>query len=404
MQALQVKAKKHSNVQEVHNVKRNILLYTLTKLDITAMVIPVIVKVWTEAGLNFNQMLLLQGIFALSVLVFEVPSGTVSDTMNRKVVLVLGHTIRWLAVTVYAFGNSFATFACAEILFGMGLATISGTDSSLLYDSMFSANKEGEYKKVVGRAASLSFLTSMIALPISGLISLYNIRLPLIIISISFGIFTISSVFFRESERQKADGLKQATGEAVRTLFRTPILFALLIASFSYSVAQRIVFWAYQPRLFDIGINTFEIGVIFAGMNLVAAIGSVILNKLDEKNEKTIIFVFLIIETFNAVMIWYCKSLFILFSMFLVQLVRGARTPITNNILQSNATSSQRATLVSLYSSIGNLLYFIVSIIYTIVNLDYENTLLSVVLFSLLLTMLYITTIQIQKKQQIIVE
>ena len=41
-------------------VRRNTLLFILSRLDFTAMIVPVIVKIWGQAGLSFSEMLFLQ--------------------------------------------------------------------------------------------------------------------------------------------------------------------------------------------------------------------------------------------------------------------------------------------------------------------------------------------------------
>ena len=115
-------------------IRKNKWLFILTKLDLTSMVVPVIVKIWESANLNFSNMLLLQGIFALSVVIFEIPSGAISDAFKRKYVLAAGYLFLAVGSLTYSLGNTFTMFAISEALFGVGLATISGSDTSLVYD------------------------------------------------------------------------------------------------------------------------------------------------------------------------------------------------------------------------------------------------------------------------------
>ncbi|MCK4844740.1 MAG: MFS transporter [Candidatus Heimdallarchaeota archaeon] len=370
-------------------VRRNTLLFILSRLDFTAMIVPVIVKIWGQAGLSFSEMLFLQGIFALVIVLSEIPSGAISDTFKRKYVLITGYMLISIAVLIYYFGNSFTIFAIAEGIFGIGAATVSGSDSGLLYDSLVNAKEEKKYKKIFGRASTFSFITATLSLIVSGFIATYSLRLPLLIIAVSFCFRALLCALMIEPKRTKAKSVKKATISSLKLLFRSKILIAVLLAVLSNSVAQRVVFWAYQPKLFDNGITPFQIGLIFASMNLVAALGSTVFPKISEKHEDTLLLGFLILETLNIFIIWHFDSLIIITAMMAVQLSRGGRMPIISAIIQRKASSDSRATLVSLYSSIGSLVYFPISLIFTLYNVSLDNSLMIMLPFSIILTVLF---------------
>lgn len=71
--------------------------------------------------------------------------------------------------------------------------------------------------------------------------------------------------------------------------------------------------------------------------------------------------------------------------MFAVQLARGGRAPIVSTMIQRKATSNLRATIVSIYSSIGNLLYFIVSLVFTLFNTTLSVSLISMLILSIVI-------------------
>ncbi len=54
-------------------------------------------------------------------------------------------------------------------------------------------------------------------------------------------------------------------------------------------------------------------------------------------------------------------------------------------MIQRKATSSFRATIVSIYSSIGNLLYFIVSLVFTLFSASLSVSLISMLIFSIVI-------------------
>ncbi|MHA1397715.1 MAG: MFS transporter [Candidatus Heimdallarchaeaceae archaeon] len=374
-----------SDKSNVSEISRNKWLFILTKLDLTAMVLPVIVKIWENAGLNFNKMLLLQGLFSISLVLFEIPSGSISDTFKRKYVLAAGYTFLAGACLSYSLGYTFSAFIISEILFGMGVATISGSDTSLVYDTLVKYEKEGEFKKILGRASTLSFIAALVSILLSGVIGLYSLRWPLYLLTGTFVVKIFLSMGMVEVERTKAQNARKATKDAFSTLLHSTTLVAVLLAFISYSVAQRVAFWAYQPKLFTHNFSPFYIGLVFAGMNLIAAISSSVLSKMKEKHEDLLLVIFLILELVNIFVLWITSSLLILITIMFVQIARGGRSPVIGTMIQRKAKSELRATLLSIYSAIGNMLYFITSIIFTLLDLSMKETLLVMLMFSIVI-------------------
>ncbi|MHA1303863.1 MAG: MFS transporter [Candidatus Heimdallarchaeaceae archaeon] len=384
-----------TNIEECEKskVKRNVIIFIISRMDLAAMVIPVIVKIWQLANLDFNQMLLLQGIFSVAIVLFEIPSGAISDTFKRKTVLIAGYFMLALSSFIYYLGHSFAVFAIAETIFGIGLATISGSDTSLVYDSLALMKQEKQYKKIVGRASTLMFLSAMISLPLSGLIAMYNLYLPLLIISMSFMVKAILFMFAVEPIRKKSQNPSSATKSSLNILIRTRYLIAIFVATLSFTVLGRVGFWAFQPKLFDNGITSFQIGLIFAGMNLLAAIGSIVFTRIKEKHEELLLFLFLLLEVLNTFILWYFDSLVILSTMMLLQFSRGGRTPIISTMIQRKATSDLRATLNSMFSAFGNLSYFMLSLFFTIMDLKISPILFVTLIGQFVVSLLYMTMV-----------
>lgn len=358
------------------------------------MIVPVIVKIWESANLDFSRMLLLQGIFALSVVIFEIPSGAISDAFKRKYVLAAGYAFLAIATLTYSLGETFVIFAISEALFGVGLATISGSDTSLVYDTLANYNEEKRFKDILGKASTLSFIAAMIALMIAGIMGEYSLRWPLYVLTVTFVVKVILCLMMVETERTKAKNAGRATKQAFQTLMKSKYLIAVLVAFLAYSVAQRVVFWSYQPKLFENGITPLHIGFIFAGMNLVAAVSSYLFGKLKEKHEDLMLLGFMLLEIVNTIVLWRIDSLGILSTIYLVQIARGGRAPIVGTMIQRKASSDQRATLVSIYSSIGNLIYFVASVFYTLYNVSLDNSLLSMLIMSGVLLPIYIVLVR----------
>ena len=71
------------------------------------LIMPVVVPFLEGHGLSMGQVLQLQAIFAVSIVVLEVPSGYVSDLLGRKGCLVVAGLLHGVAFTLLASVSSF---------------------------------------------------------------------------------------------------------------------------------------------------------------------------------------------------------------------------------------------------------------------------------------------------------
>jgi MFS family permease len=159
--------------------ERNIQNYTLYRFFYGMLIIgPVITPYFRWKGLSYTEIMWLQSIAALSVVIFEVPTGVVADKISRRLSLLCAGLCLGIALTIYIHTQSFYAFAFAEALFGLGLTFGSGADSALLYESLHRLGREDEYARIDGRAASFIFAGQAVGVVISSLLYTLNPNLP----------------------------------------------------------------------------------------------------------------------------------------------------------------------------------------------------------------------------------
>src|SRR4029077_17974977 len=124
-------------------VNRNIkLLYGFSFFDPFMLVIPVWVPYLATHGITMRQFMELQAVFALVILVGEVPSGLLSDLWGRKKTLLLGSTLKAVSFSLLPLWSSYEGFLFYHVTMGVALSMISGGDVALLYDSHLAAGGE----------------------------------------------------------------------------------------------------------------------------------------------------------------------------------------------------------------------------------------------------------------------
>lgn len=118
-----------------------------------------------ERGLSLAQVVALEVIIGTIVILTEVPSGALSDRWSRKYVLCLSVIFLALATILWAISQSFWLFAIGAIFGGLSLTFKSGTNTSLLYDSLRAEGREKTYARQLGMVrtvAALSYITAAI--------------------------------------------------------------------------------------------------------------------------------------------------------------------------------------------------------------------------------------------------
>ena len=95
-----------------------------------------------DFGLTLDQFALLNAAWAAAIVLLEVPSGALADTIGRRKLLVITGILMVIEIAILCFvplGNVtllFAVFVVNRILSGAAEAAASGADEALAYDAL----------------------------------------------------------------------------------------------------------------------------------------------------------------------------------------------------------------------------------------------------------------------------
>lgn len=102
----------------------------------------------------------------LAAALFEIPTGLLSDRVGRKKTLAMGSLSALAGVIFYAIGGNYFILLAGAVLEGLACAFFSGNNDALLYDLLRDHGQEGYYAHYLGRIQSMTHL----ALSLSGVL------------------------------------------------------------------------------------------------------------------------------------------------------------------------------------------------------------------------------------------
>lgn len=100
-----------------------------------------------ENGLSIIEISLLTIVFSITLITLEIPSGALSDRWVRTHVLSLSIVASIITLLLFATGDTFLQFGLGMFFAGVAFVLNSGTNTSLLFDSLKEAGATNSFEK-----------------------------------------------------------------------------------------------------------------------------------------------------------------------------------------------------------------------------------------------------------------
>ncbi|MEM6580614.1 MAG: MFS transporter [Pseudomonadota bacterium] len=375
------------------------------------VVLPVFVPLLQGHGLSMSQVLQTQALFALTIALFEVPSGYFADVYGRKRAIMIGAALNAVGFLSLLWADSFLDFVVYEIILGIGFSLISGTDLALLYDTEVHLRA----KRLPGGAGAGKSLSRLIAIEAaaSGLAGIAASLLLLwsmdgvLWLQVLTGVLPLLLAAFLvevpKAARQDdhGDNVRQI---AELLIFGKPVVLWTAFAITVFSLLALYVFWIYQKYWELQGVPLEAYGYIWAAFALTVSLSARFASSLEKQlGTRALLAVIAAMPLVGLLgMILGSGWIGVAFGL-LIQLSRGLSLSLFYEALNSRVPGDFRATVNSLVS-LGVRVMFIVTgplLGYALDSIGMRSTLLLVLaLFTPLLGIVLIPlVIRIQRER-----
>ncbi len=346
-------------------LRRNIkLLYSLSFLRAFLIVMPIITIFFKSNGLSIGDILLLQAIFSATVLLSEIPTGYLADKLGHKRSIVLGAILASFGSLVYLFSIGFWTIMIAEILLGFSIAFISGADSALLYNSLIELKETDRHKSIESKMVSMQGVSEGVASILGGLLAAWiTLRAPFAVEVIVFTLtIPIALALYeprvRNEVKEKINHLQEIKEILIMSLYKHKRLKWILLYAATISTSTFVMVWFTQPYWELVQVPLVWFGVLWAMFNFATAYFATWAEKFEKFLGLRGALSALVILVFVAYLILgLLPSIMLLPVFFVFYFVRAVQRPIIRDYVHKNITSDIRATVLSVQSFLGRVLF-----------------------------------------------
>mgnify|MGYP001463950512 CR=1 FL=1 len=337
-------------------IRRNLpLLYAFSFLQMTLFPMAIITLFWKDQiGLSLAQILLLQGIFAVSMVVMEYPSGYISDRVGYRTALTFASILGMLGWGVYTLASSFQGVLLAEILLGISTSFISGTDSALLFESLKASGEETAYSRCEGRSTGFGQTGEAAGALFAGV--LYA-KFPLLPFILQVGVWVLALLLTRgltepqREQRHFGGHLKEALSSARYVFIDNRRLRITILLSIVLGLSSFYPVWLIQPYMRDSGVSIASFGPIWAGANLIVALFAVLSHRLRAfMGDKGMVLLLMLLVWGGYLGLGLSLGVWGFLFYYLLTAMRGMRGPFLLHVAQAEIPSATRAGMLSLQS------------------------------------------------------
>jgi MFS family permease len=325
-----------------------------------------------DAGLSNLEAFAANAFFTAGMVLFEVPTGIVADTIGRRVSYLLGTLTlmasTFLYVLLWQLGAPLWEWAIASMLLGLGFTFFSGAVEAWLVDALTATGYTGELETVFGRGQIVSGAAMLLGSVAGGFIARQtSLGVPFVlrglVLIVMFGLAfrLMHDVGFKpEKGGRPLAEMRKIAANSVDYGWRVPAVKWLMVESLFTGGVGIYAFYALQPYLLELygDPQAYQVAglvaAIVAGAQIAGGIAAPRIRRLFRRRTSAL----LVTAGLSVValgLIGLVESFWAVIVLIVVWgLLFAATLPIRQTYLNGLIPSRQRATILSFDSMMSS--------------------------------------------------
>ena len=327
-----------------------------------------------DAGLSNFQAFAANAAFTAGMVLFEIPTGIVADTVGRRASYLLGTVTlalsTFLYVALWQVHGPFWMWLAASVLIGLGFTFFSGAVEAWLVDALDSTGFVGTLDSVFGRGQVVSGAAMLVGSAAGGWIAQhssvgvpYLVRAGILLLMFAFAAVVMRDLGFSpERHGSVAAEMGRLARHTIDLGWKVPPIRWLMVQGLVTGGVGIYAFYALQPYLLELygDPQAYQVaGLVAAAVALAQMVGGMAAGQVRRvaRRRTSALLVITLVSAGAMVAIGSVDSFAAVLALTgLWGLTFAAFTPVRQSYLNGLIPSKQRATLLSadsLMSSAG---------------------------------------------------
>lgn len=322
-------------------------------------------------GFSVQQIVILGVIAQTAIVLFEIPSSVFADRASRKKTLILSYLAFSISCVILGLSTNYQMYIFGIIFWSLSDALFSGVFQAFTYDSLLQIKKQDNYRRIISKVTAIELVVMGAAGFSAGFIgAAFNFQLTffLSVVGAIAVVFILTTMKEPPISRTSEEGLTwiKHLHEGLKVTYKKSLLWASV--GLTLLVGLRTVWYEYYG-LIALEVNVPEVifGTIIAFLTVGLVVGSLIAGKWRAQF-RSIGFAWLVFWLSNILLVVLEDYRSVALVMFSACVGLKMIEIYLDNYIQHHVSSSQRATVVSLISTAGHLLFFAMGLAFSLLS------------------------------------
>ncbi|HEX6336798.1 MAG TPA: MFS transporter [Jiangellaceae bacterium] len=325
-----------------------------------------------DAGLSNLEAFAANAFYTVGMVVFEVPTGVVADTVGRRASYLLGtltlSAATLLYVLLWQMSAPFWQWAVASVLLGLGYTFFSGAVEAWLVDALTATGYTGQMETVFGRGQVVTGVAMLSGSVAGGFVAQqaslgtpFVLRAAILLVMFAVAWRLMHDVGFtpNKGSRPLAE-MRRIASASIEYGWRAPAVKWVMVQAVFTGGVSFYVFYALQPFLLELygDPEAYQIAgivaAIVAGAQIIGGFAAPVVRRMFHRRTSALIVAIGVGAAVLALIGIVEDFRFALAMIVIWGLLFAAATPIRQTYLNGLIPSQQRATVLSFDSMIGS--------------------------------------------------
>ena len=325
-----------------------------------------------DAGLSNFEAFAANASFTAGMVLFEVPTGIVADTVGRRASYLLGTlTLAFstlLYVLLWRMEAPFWQWAVVSILIGLGFTFFSGAVEAWLVDALAASGFTGALERVFARGQIITGVAMLVGSVAGGFIAAqWSLGVPFVLRGVILVVMFVVAFrvmrdigFTPEPGGRPLAEMRRIAGASIDYGWRVPAVKWLMVESLFTGGVGIYVFYALQPYLLKLwgDPHAYQIAglvaAIVAGAQILGGLAAPWIRRRFRRRTSALIAT-AALSSLTLVLIGLVASFLVAVCLIVVWgLLFAASMPIRQTYLNGLIPSQQRATILSFDSMMSS--------------------------------------------------